>query len=143
MLIYVIAHNPGHSGRYRAGRFWPNGERVRLEVVEDEPSIDPKTKKELRPDPNAPFGADGEPSMEKISRAGYRALQEDGCISVVGDDGIQGEASIATIAALRAQLAAVHAELSDAKLKIASLEDKGDGKGKSEKSAKGDGKGKE
>ena len=117
MFILVRANNLGSAtgGAWRAGRFFLNGQDVRLEVV-------------AGTDPLGPADADGKPSMEKITEAGRDLLHADGRISVMGDSEAQDRAANAVIDSLRTQLARAQADLSDARVKIAELEGKGKAK---------------
>lgn len=138
MFIKARAVNAGHQGRHRAGRFFPNGETIRLEVVPDAPG---------KLDPKAPYVTDDKgvkrSSMEQITRSGWEALKADGVIAVLGDDESAEHAAADIVASLRAQLAASQAEVSELKTKVEQLEKaaaKGDGgKDAKEPKAKGDG----
>lgn len=112
MFIQVRAINPGFQGAWRAGRFFDATVR-RLEVV---PDVDVK-----KPDPRAPY-LNGAPSMEQISKAGYEALKADGRFSFMPDGDGDVLASVAGLAAVRAQRDEANAALANAKVRIAELE---------------------
>jgi len=128
MFIQVRASNPGHPGRWRAGRHFANGATVRMEVVSDPaPPAAPLAPDEPKTPPYK--NRDGEtvaalPSMAQISRAGFAALKGDPLISVLADGETQGAASTAAYESVRAELADTQARLTAANARLAEAEAK-------------------
>ncbi|MES1205019.1 MAG: hypothetical protein ABUS79_03700, partial [Pseudomonadota bacterium] len=67
MHIKVRAQNPGHEGRYRAGRKFANGTTYDMEVVDGDDPID----------------ANGNLDMARINRPGFEKLKGDPMFSIL------------------------------------------------------------
>lgn len=138
-FINVTGSNPGYAGRYRAGsRFWENGKRHKLEIVEDPEGG--KALTEFEPiDP-----ATGQSDMTRISKAGLAVLRADEHIAV-SEYGVLSPEEIAAQAAVAAELeqskqaekmaldevAVLTARVAELEAEIAALKSGGKGKSKS------------
>lgn len=102
----------GYTGVWRAGRHWPSGAPVEVEVL-DEGQDDPKIDVA---DTKAPGGNRKALDPHRLSRASFEQLLKDGRISKfrVGDDtAVQDQAALrAQVEDLKAQLAQATGEVS-------------------------------
>jgi hypothetical protein len=88
MFVTVIAMNEGHSGARRAGRFFPNGGEVRLEVVDSEDGGDPPQVK----GPGGTMVAD----PARIGKNSLKAIKDDPRLKLLADGATQEMHSKAT-----------------------------------------------
>jgi hypothetical protein len=107
MFIQVIAQNPGHASRYRAGRQFLVNTKYRLEVIDG--------KEDFK-------GADGLPDMARINRAGFEALKADPQFSVLSDGDTGASISADLFDAVKRQAADLASQLSSARVEISRLE---------------------
>lgn len=132
MFIDVRTSNPGHAGTFTPGRFWPNGVRRRLEVVEDDVAVKQITvTKQLKEDPavfrlkvaEGPYLPDGTPDPNRITRAGLAAIRGNQHLSIDSDEETQGTLSHAAVNAARAEAQKANSELTDAKIYAAAQDE--------------------
>lgn len=116
MLITCIAMNTGHQGARRAGRFFPNGDRVVLEVVKEKDADGKLTGN----DPKDQVGPDGKLRADatKIGTRSYQAILDDPRIKVVQGDASDPTQDVVTdapdeAAALKAENAKLLARIAD------------------------------
>jgi hypothetical protein len=114
MMITVIAMNEGFAGAYKAGRFFPNGEEVTLEVLEadDDP---PKVK--------APDGKTEVPDPKKVGKTSFEAIKKDPRLKVLADRATQGVLSKAAYDEAKGSAEKAGAELIGARLEVSRLTD--------------------
>ncbi len=99
MFVQIRAvKRDGFQGVWRAGRFWPSHEALRVQVVGEEPEpvsediLDANGKK---------TGTRNVPNMEKIGKATLEDLKKDGRISVLADGETDASGSRAELEAAR------------------------------------------
>lgn len=121
MRVFVqgIPATPGADGVWRAGRKWPAGSSVAVEVLsgkEDPPLV-----------PSGAKNTDGTPRMmpdpHRIGRDSFAALKADPRIRILSDEDTQGALNAAAVDAAKAEVAKLAAALTDAKAHIAGLEE--------------------
>ncbi len=112
MFVTVIGMNEGYGGAHRAGRYFPNGTEVRLEVLDqddDPPQV--SIKGEMRPDP------------ERIGKASLEALKKDPRIKLLADGATQSGHSKAAYDEARRSAEAASGAAAGLRLDVARLED--------------------
>lgn len=121
MRIFVqgIPATPGADGVWRAGRKWPAGSSVAVEVLAD--------KADPPPVPTGAKNGDGTPKMmpdpHRIGRDAFAALKADPRIRILSDEETQGVLNQAAVDAAKAEVSKLAAALTDAKAHIAALEE--------------------
>ncbi len=78
-IVQVRASNPGHLGRWRAGRFFPNDAWTTLMVFGHEED---------------PTGPDGKPYPDKVGAQSYNAIVADPNLTVKEAPSVAAEAAI-------------------------------------------------
>lgn len=131
-FIQVRAFNHGHSGTYTPGRFWPNGEVRRLEVVEDDVAL--KQLEKLKPlrkgqeDHGArqldiasgPFLPNTlTPDPDRITRAGVEMIRGNTQLSTIGDAEASGTMASAALDAARLTASRANDRAADAEIAAA------------------------
>lgn len=113
MFVTAIAMNEGHHGARRAGRFFPNGQEVVLEVLDQDE------------DPELVKGPNGTPVPDpaRVGKKTLEALKRDMRIKLIGDAATQSGLSRAAYDEARRRAQAAAGDLEGAKLEIARLED--------------------
>lgn len=101
MFVQVQAvKREGFNGVWRAGRFWPSAEAIRLEVVEEDP---PPVQEDVVENGKV-VGTRPVPDMTRIGRASLEKLREDGRLSIQSDDETGAVISASIIAESNRQL---------------------------------------
>jgi hypothetical protein len=108
MFIQVVAQNPVHTGRTRAKRRFPNGQIVRMEVIDSVEDFYTDEKKQ--------YG-----DMTRINREGYEAIKRDPVFSVLSDGETQGGVASELLDAVKRQAEALASKLAAADVEIARL----------------------
>jgi hypothetical protein len=136
------------QGVWRAGRFWPSGEALRVEVVKDEPEM---VDEDIFND-GKKIGTRKVHDKTKISRATLEELKKDGRVSVLADGETDATISKSVLAAAQTAAAeagakvvaleAENAELKEANEALAARVAELEGGGKADKDAKHDAKAK-
>lgn len=140
-ITVKAANRADFSGKWCAGRFFPGGQRIDLEVLDQEadfqvekPSADgrgvkvehdPKTSHEIDVK-NATTGLmekQRRPHPTRIGLKAYRELQADPLLSIFEGGQHSEELSQAALDAARKQASDLAGELVDQKAKVATLED--------------------
>lgn len=114
MLIKVIAMNEGFSGAFRARRFFPNGEEVVLEVLDDDadpPEVTDATTKKLVPDP------------KRIGKASFEAIKKDMRLKLLSDGAAAGGLSKAAYDAANRSAQEAAAQVAATQIENARLAD--------------------
>lgn len=115
MFCQVKALNPGHTGAWRAGRFFPNGKAVRFEVIEDAAAGKGDANG------NGPLAEDGTLDMTRITRSGFEAIGRDDRFSTLADADTSESLAGKVTEAVKAQASRLATELQDERAKNAQL----------------------
>jgi hypothetical protein len=120
MFAIIRASNHGFKGRHRAGRFFTNGESVKMEIIPDaaaerDPSHD-------RPIEHFPLDKDGKPSMTQITRSGFEQIKADlGGLNVLSDEESQTAVSQAAFDEAKRRAVAAEAKAAALEIELAAL----------------------
>lgn len=112
MQVIVIAMNEGYPGAYRAGRFFPNGQDVVLEVLDqdaDPPEVHDASLGRKVPDPR------------RIGRRSLEAIKRDLRLKLLADGATQAVLSKEAFDQAKRAAETAAGELAGAKIEIARL----------------------
>ena len=121
MRILVQGLSPsGLSHLWRAGRAWPTGEPLEVEVLDQD--ADPPELEVLVP--NATTGGlmkEKRPDPVRIGRASYAILKKDKRLRLMSTADVDSSAANAAVQAARAEVQKLAGQLADANVEIATL----------------------
>lgn len=108
MHVQIRAQNPGHPFSYRAGRQFPVGTYVRMEVMAEKDDV------KVDSNGNGPLLENGTLDMTRINEAGWSAIKRDSVhFSVFADSETSGGISVDVIDGLKRRLTEANTKISE------------------------------